>query len=512
LAQAMALKTPSVTSKKSDWGLFGAPEHHSVCGTGGGADVYQDLTYHCAGKSVGLRRPTKGAGTRLLHGDFGRKLSPSEEVLALYITKHSHLFDGRRVLVLGAGLGFAGLVCAVCTEAACVDLTDGDPQVVKTLAESTNMNRSSFGSTEVSVRKLDWGEMRDWPLRASYDVVVAADVVYLESLHQTIISLLSWVCPSGMFLLFASRRNGSLDAFISTAGAQLQPKPCLKVSDAYDEEVSKTMCRTTKCYPIMVKIQLDPHGLTHAVAQTADTSLPPALSPPCRKNERNDQEPAEVCGSKHGIAESLGGSSLQKAVDPGSHSRKSTKLSILPEEAPESSGLLAQVGCSWDPAPGWAPAPGWSPLPLGSRAAFASVTESKYLRGSKCRSTPSLNIAPPRRGSQLDVAFRDLSARFCRSDGFTQGECSPSGAGGLDKFASRSLLSRADQKPSGTLSLYQTKLRKTWTRSQPGLLRLASLTQDGPTRPCPFDKRDLMIKSCDPLGVKKWEDAALAHI
>eukprot|EP00438_Fugacium_kawagutii_P008274 Skav206547 [mRNA] locus=scaffold504:363887:368600:+ [translate_table: standard] len=52
-----------------------------------------------------------------MHGDFARKISPSEEALATYILKRSRFFQGRRVLVLGAGLGLAGFLCASCTRA-----------------------------------------------------------------------------------------------------------------------------------------------------------------------------------------------------------------------------------------------------------------------------------------------------------------------------------------------------------------------------------------------------------
>ncbi|CAK0888069.1 unnamed protein product, partial [Prorocentrum cordatum] len=214
--------------------------------------TYKSLTYHVAGQRVEFRQPTEGAGTTLMHGDFARKLSPSEEALTFYMTKHPKLFKGARVLVAGAGLGLAGLAIAACTRAAHVELTDGDAEVVSTLKESTQLNSNAFGNTTVSVRKVLWDRIEDWPARGSYDLVVAADVVYLEFLHSALLGMVSRVLrPGATFLLFASRRNGSLEKFTSAAKAFF---PSVEAFSDYDDDVGHAIGRTSKCFPIMVRL------------------------------------------------------------------------------------------------------------------------------------------------------------------------------------------------------------------------------------------------------------------
>mmetsp|Transcript_35706 Transcript_35706/g.65525 ORF Transcript_35706/g.65525 Transcript_35706/m.65525 type:complete len:877 (+) Transcript_35706:35-2665(+) len=241
-------------AEPSDWGLFNRST--SVVRQEGESDgarlAYKNYRYTCSGKVVEFKKPLQGAGTALMHGDFARKLSPSEEALATFILKHPKLFDGKRVLDVGAGLGFAGLACAVCTEATVVELTDGDPVVVDTLRASAKLNEQSFGTTEVVVRRCLWDKIEDWPEKGSFDIVIAADVVYLDFLHSTLLSMVSKsLRHGGQFLLFASRRNGSLERFVGTAKHAFQS---VHMSDDYDADVAKAIGRSTKCFPVMVRL------------------------------------------------------------------------------------------------------------------------------------------------------------------------------------------------------------------------------------------------------------------
>mmetsp|Transcript_16842 Transcript_16842/g.39110 ORF Transcript_16842/g.39110 Transcript_16842/m.39110 type:complete len:869 (-) Transcript_16842:62-2668(-) len=239
----------------SDWGLFNRSTNvvrHAREGECSDRLAYKNYRYTCAGKVVEFKKPLQGAGTSLMHGDFARKLSPSEEALATFILKHPKLFDGKRVLDVGAGLGFAGLACAVCTEAKAVELTDGDPTVVDTLRASAKLNEQSFGTTDVVVRRCLWDKIEDWPEKASFDIVIAADVVYLDFLHSTLLSMVSKsLRHGGQFLLFASRRNGSLERFVGTAKHAFQS---VHMSDDYDIDVAKAIGRSTKCFPVMVRL------------------------------------------------------------------------------------------------------------------------------------------------------------------------------------------------------------------------------------------------------------------
>jgi len=251
----------------SDWGLF--RRSFTVVRNGGRTEA-KDFSYICAGSTVRFRKPIEGEGTALMHGDFARKLSPSEEALATYILKHTRLFDGRRVLDVGAGLGFAGLVCGVCARPSYLELTDGDPEVVRTLKVSTQQNAEGFQAAQVAVRRVLWDNRKDWSDRASFDVVVAADVVYLEDLHMALLGMIAHVLrPGGIFVLVASKRNGSLDKFICAAKGFFSS---VRISDDYDADVAKAVPRSAKCFPIMVRLMAaeEPEALPQSVVQLCE--------------------------------------------------------------------------------------------------------------------------------------------------------------------------------------------------------------------------------------------------
>merc|ERR1712224_547291 len=114
---------------------------------------------------------------------------------------------GCNVLDIGAGLGFAGFACAVCSGAKLVELSDGDIEVARTLQMSVALNTGNFGSTKVVVRRRSWEQAKSWP-GASFHFVIAADVVYLSTvavyyLHPNVVGLWmhSWPKP-----LVTSRR------------------------------------------------------------------------------------------------------------------------------------------------------------------------------------------------------------------------------------------------------------------------------------------------------------------
>ena len=72
------------------------------------------------------------------------------------MVQNRDIFKDKRVLDLGSGLGLQGLAAAAWTDARRVDLTDGDPTVVKTLERSVAESANSFGETKVSVKHLLW--------------------------------------------------------------------------------------------------------------------------------------------------------------------------------------------------------------------------------------------------------------------------------------------------------------------------------------------------------------------
>ena len=151
---------------------------------------------------------------------MARRISPSEEVLAHWIVQNQSVFQNKVVVELGAGLGLAGLVCSSVTDATEVVLTDGDSQVMSFLEDNVQRNRELFGKTRVSTAPVDWNTFSA-ATEHVFDYVIAADVVYEESMHIGLLfSLKHLLKPSGKAIIIASRRGGSLEKFVKCAKSQ----------------------------------------------------------------------------------------------------------------------------------------------------------------------------------------------------------------------------------------------------------------------------------------------------
>jgi len=236
----------------SDWGLF----QRTWVIVRHGSNASKVSRYAIPGSSgetsVVVRKPIEGDGTALQYGDFARKTSPSEEALAWYCITHAGVFSHKTVLEVGAGLGFAGLVLCSVADLTSLDITDGDPAIVDVLGQNVEMNKDKLRKVP-TVKKLLWEKSSD-TAGAQYDIIVAADVVYCEDSHEVLLSTLRRsLLPGGYVLMFASRRNGSLDRFLVKARSVFQH---VKQSTTYDERVSQ-LFRGQKCFPVMARLWSD---------------------------------------------------------------------------------------------------------------------------------------------------------------------------------------------------------------------------------------------------------------
>ncbi|GAQ82986.1 hypothetical protein KFL_001310160 [Klebsormidium nitens] len=153
-------------------------------------------------------------------------LWPAEEVLTHYCSQHPELFQGRRVLELGAGYGLAGLAVAACTEAGEVVITDGNPQVVNAIQHNIRINAHLFGETAVRAEPLTWGD--DASARAAggpFDVIIAADCTFFKDFHAQL---------AGTIKLLLNHASAPGTSRTSTDGAEdpVEPKPVPSTSYA----------------------------------------------------------------------------------------------------------------------------------------------------------------------------------------------------------------------------------------------------------------------------------------
>ena len=130
----------------------------------------------------------------LAHFPYGLMLWASAIGLARRLADCPQIVRGRRVLELGAGVGFAGLVAAHL----------GASEVIQTdyQADTLALARYNAHQNGVAARQRP-GDWRDFPADLSgFDVVIGSDVLYERALHADLYQLFPRVvAPGGTLLL-----------------------------------------------------------------------------------------------------------------------------------------------------------------------------------------------------------------------------------------------------------------------------------------------------------------------
>lgn len=85
-------------------------------------------------------------------------------------------FDGQRILELGTGTGIAGLGILQAFQPDKVVLTDADPDALALCRRNCAVNEIT--ASRYQVQELTWGEPLGHDMLESFDIVVAADVLY----------------------------------------------------------------------------------------------------------------------------------------------------------------------------------------------------------------------------------------------------------------------------------------------------------------------------------------------
>ncbi len=113
-----------------------------------------------------------------------------------------------RVLELGCGVGLAGLCAA--HFGATVTMTDHDPIALN----AAELNAHENGMAAIAFRMADWS---DWADRATYDVILGADILYDRTAHGPILDILSGNLAHGGVALFADPGRYQQAAFLEAA-------------------------------------------------------------------------------------------------------------------------------------------------------------------------------------------------------------------------------------------------------------------------------------------------------
>ena len=170
-------------------------------------------TYFCGEFTdpVTMRVKVGGAQRQLVvEGSTGFRVWEASRYLASYLVRNPQVIDGKKVVELGSGSGFCGLVAAKL--GATVTLTDAHSGVLQLLEETS---RDLYG---VSVEVLDW-EARPI-IDIATDVVIGSDIVYDPRLVSPLVDVLDAVQYEFALICCAIRRLSSLELFESCLQAK----------------------------------------------------------------------------------------------------------------------------------------------------------------------------------------------------------------------------------------------------------------------------------------------------
>ena len=118
----------------------------------------------------------------------GSALWDGSVILSEYLMRECDI-RGKRVLVVGAGLGLEAMAAAI-AGAAEVLCTDGDELLLPLTRENIASNLSEEEAKSIEVKALLWGQedhmemAKQWGTKGPFDVILAADVVYESSINM----------------------------------------------------------------------------------------------------------------------------------------------------------------------------------------------------------------------------------------------------------------------------------------------------------------------------------------
>lgn len=115
-------------------------------------------------------------------------------MLADFVSANSELFDHKRCLELGSGVGLTGIVLAKVAHPERLCLTDYTPEIINNMRINTDMNNLP----DLEIHQLDWEQFKsdssnnDDLLPFAPHIVLAADCVYDTDLVKCLCIVLKW--------------------------------------------------------------------------------------------------------------------------------------------------------------------------------------------------------------------------------------------------------------------------------------------------------------------------------
>ncbi|OQS01488.1 hypothetical protein ACHHYP_00726 [Achlya hypogyna] len=188
------------------------------------------------------------------HNEVGMKLWEAGFFLAEYALAHPNVFAHKRVIELGAGAGFTGLVLAANHPApAHVLVTDYAPEVLQNLRYNVELNAfRNMLRCSVDTAALDWTTWT-WTDAAAFDVLIAGDCVYdVASFPDLMRVLAAFLARPNTSAIFAStiRNQTTFQAFLDQLhahGIVYDEVPCdFPHMFTYGNRASIRLCMLTR--------------------------------------------------------------------------------------------------------------------------------------------------------------------------------------------------------------------------------------------------------------------------
>lgn len=145
------------------------------------------------------------------HLPYGVALWPAALALAEELDARGEQLSGKSVLELGAGTGLPGLVAA--SQGAQVVQTDNDETVLM-LCEQNAVQNEIGG---VQRRLMDWTDWRD---KEQYDIILGADILYMDSLQPVLAAIFRRNLASRGFVLLADSGRPQSRRFLDALPGQ----------------------------------------------------------------------------------------------------------------------------------------------------------------------------------------------------------------------------------------------------------------------------------------------------
>lgn len=137
-------------------------------------------------------------------------------VLCMYLELGAVELKGKKVVELGAGTGLVGIVAALL--GAHVTITDREA-ALELLSANVDANLPPRCRRLAVVSELTWGQGLERFPEGGFDVVLGADIVYLEESFPALLRTLEYLCSERSVVLLACRIRYERDrAFLRMLG------------------------------------------------------------------------------------------------------------------------------------------------------------------------------------------------------------------------------------------------------------------------------------------------------